>query len=322
MTKFLLASSALLLAGWGDQSLSGTYASHQPRSVELMQLTQTPDHHLTGTIRRAALNNDGRVETSTINVSGAVDGHSMTLTLFTTPLPLGENFGGTVTNNGLDFTVPTTPGSAQAGVSHFDRGNIGDYDAAVNRLTQAGTAIQAQLQHDQDVEALNRGAQSLTRDLDAFINRAQQVISRTPHVVVFYPHAVAEEQAELSLAQRLATGNSVQQGEAQAVVGQMQADRAVVSNGDDAITDALQTLAQREATLNAEIRRFNERCLDGSTVKLGDAIPDMGPIRAGASVNASSRSSKPVVSTKWCPDSPALATRRTWRGGRALVAAP
>ncbi|MFL9998257.1 hypothetical protein PQR34_43880 [Paraburkholderia sediminicola] len=292
-TKVLITlTTALLLGGCGDRSLSGTYVSHQASGAELMHLTQTPDHHLTGTIQYATLMNDGNVSTSTVNVSGVVDGDNLTLTIYSTPLPLGQNFGGTVTGSGLDFTLPATGSSAQAKVSHFDRDTVQDYDAMVAKLSEAGSAIANQRQSEQQVASLNRDAEALARDLDTFVARARQIQDHTPRMIAFYARAVTVEQTRLAHAQRLAaTGNNVQIGQAQVEVGQMGVDRSQIEITGSAIADAQKELAKREAALNAGIARFNGICLgDTSAVKVGAPIPDMGPCKVLSRAYAAYRS--------------------------------
>jgi hypothetical protein len=235
--------------------------------------------------------NDGHVSTSTLNVSGVVDGDNLTLTIYSTPLPLGENFGGTATGNGLDFTVPAPGGSGQANVSHFDRGSAQEYDAMVAKLSDAGTTIAAQRQREQQVASLNRDAEALTIDLDAFVARARRVEEHTPRMIAFYARAVSVEQTKLGRAQQLAaTGNNVQLGQAQVEIGQMGVDRSQIDITGSAIGDAQQELARREATLNAAVERFAATCLgDTSVIKVGSPIPDMGPCKGLARAYAAYR---------------------------------
>ena len=288
---YIACAMAFLLIGCGDRSMSGTYISHQASSAELIHLTQTPDHRLIGSIQKATLMNDGHVSTSTLNVSGVVDGDNLTVTIYSTPLPLGENFGGTATANGLDITVPAAGGSGQANVSHFDRGGVQDYDAMVAKLVDAGTTIAAKRQREQQVASLNRNAEALIKDLDAFVTRAQQVEQHTPRMVAFYARAVSVEQTKLARAQQLAaTGNNVQLGQAQVEVGQMGVDRSQIDITGGAIGNARQELAQREATLNAAVERFDASCLgDMSAIKVGAPIPDMGPCKGLARAFAAYR---------------------------------
>jgi hypothetical protein len=129
-----IVGSTLVLGGCGDRSVSGSYVSHAGNQADLLQITETPDHHFTGTIRHTGLNNDGTLSSSSTNVSGSVDGNSITLTVLATPLPIGQNFSGSVTGDGIDLTVAN---GAQTGVEHFTKGQPSDFDAVVVLLNQA-----------------------------------------------------------------------------------------------------------------------------------------------------------------------------------------
>lgn len=277
----VLASMMILLTGCQEKSISGFYISHESTRVELLQLTQTTDHHLVGTIQQAYLKPDGRVTTSAINVTGVVDGENITLTAFSSLRPIGQNFGGTVTSSGLSFTLPATHDSPQTRASHFDHGSPSDYDAAVSKLTAAGSAIQTQRQHEQKVEALNREADLLTQRLGHFVTRANRMIEQQARIIDYYTQAVPDQRAKLELARRLAAGNSFQQGQAQAVISQMNAAEASITNASDGVDQEFKEGADREAALNIGIQRFTGICLgDGPKGKSAEAIPDMGPCKS------------------------------------------
>ncbi|MCA8224817.1 hypothetical protein LGM69_25410 [Burkholderia multivorans] len=268
---------ALLLAACGDRSVSGTYVSHTANDAILLQITETPDHRFTGTTRSVSLNNDGTLAMSAANVVGSVDGSSLTLTVQATPLPVGQNFGGTVTANGIDLTVAQ---GAQTGVQRFVKGETADFDAVVTQLNAAGAPVIAARQRGQQVDQLNRQVATLSQDLNAFVVRSHDKIDKWPRATAYYGRAVEVEQAKLKRAQQLAaTGNSVAQGQAGVVVGQMGVDKAQISITDDNIAEAEKDEASREATLDAGIARWNATCLDGHDVKPADLIPDMGPCK-------------------------------------------
>lgn len=132
--------AALLSSGCGDRSVSGSYVSHNANSATLLQITEIPDHHFTGTFRRAVLNNDGNMTTSTSNVSGSVDSSTVVLAILDAPFRVGQNISGTVTGSGLDLTVPATQ-SAQTATAHFDKADTSDDDSAVAQLTQTGAPV-------------------------------------------------------------------------------------------------------------------------------------------------------------------------------------
>ncbi|NTX43051.1 hypothetical protein HT749_06525 [Burkholderia cepacia] len=283
-----IVGSTLLLAGCGDRSVSGSYVAHFANQADLLQITETPDHRFTGTIRHAGLNNDGTLSSSSTNVSGSVDGNNITLTVLATPLPIGQNFSGSVSGNGIDLTVGN---GAQTGVEHFAKGQPSDFDQVVAQLNQAGQPIIAARQRGQRVEQLNRQVNALTESLNQFVASAHQHLERLPRAQTFYEHAVTAEQAKLDRAQRLeATGNGVAQGQAGVIVGQMGVDKSQISIADDSIDRVQADARTAENALNARIAQWHGTCLDGSTVKVGDVIPDMGPCkgltRAVAAYNA------------------------------------
>lgn len=271
------SGAALLLAGCGDRSASGTYVSHTSNDATLLQVTETPDHHFTGTLRHASLNNDGTVSSSSANVTGSVDGNNVTLTVLATPLPVGQNFSGTVSSAGIDLTVPQ---GAQTAVEHYAKGEVADYNSVVYQLSQAGAPIIAARQRSQRLDQLNHQVNALTQDLTAFVTRAHEIVERSPRAVAYYAKAVSVEQAKLYRAQQLATiRNGVAQGQAGVIVGQMGVDKTQISNADDAITRAQAEVAAREGPLNASIARWNGPCLDGTATMSGDVIPDTGPCK-------------------------------------------
>ena len=48
-----IVGSTLLLAGCGERSVSGSYVTHFGNQADLLQITETPDHRFTGTLRHA-----------------------------------------------------------------------------------------------------------------------------------------------------------------------------------------------------------------------------------------------------------------------------
>jgi len=283
-----IVGSTLLLAGCGDRSVSGSYVAHYDNQADLLQITETPDHRFTGTLRHAGLKNDGTLTSSSTNVSGSVDGNSITLAVLETPLPIGQNFSGSVTGDGIELTVAN---GAQTGVEHFAKGQPSDFDAVVAQLNQAGQPIIAARQRGQGIDQLNRQVNALTDSLNHFVVSAQQRLEHLPRAQAYYEHAVTVEQAKLDRAQRLeGTGNGVAQGQAGVIVGQMGVDKSQISIADDSLDRAQADAAAAENALNARIAQWRGTCLDGSTVKVGDVTPDMGPCkglaRAVAAYNA------------------------------------
>lgn len=269
-------AATLLLAGCGDHShsVSGTYVSHTANSATLLQITETPDHHFTGTTSNVSLNNDGTLASRAANVAGSVDGTSLTLTVQAAPFPVGQNFGGTLTADGIDVTFAR---GTQTGVEHFVKGETGDFDAVVTQLKAAGAPIIAQRQREQRVQAMNADVKSLEQHLAVFINDAQQAIANASALVKYYPTAITAETEKLERAQRLMRGSPYEQGQAQFLQGQMQVDQVRVQAVDNTIANATRNSQASEATLDAHIARYQGTCLgDSGTVKVGDVNPDQG----------------------------------------------
>lgn len=273
----LIVGLSAVLSGCGDHSVSGTYVAHASNEVALLQITETADHHFTGTLRHATLNNDGTLSSSTTNVSGSVDGSSITLTVLETPLPIGQNFSGLVSGDDIDLTVSR---GAQTGVERFAKGQLSDFDAAVDQLNQAGQGVIAMHRRGQQVEQLDVAVNALSDNLNRFVARAHQRLERLPRAEAYYTHAVALEQEKLDRARHLAAvGSSVAQGQAGVVVAQMGVDRSQISITDDSFDQSRKDAAVAEGDLNAGIARWRGTCLDGDTVGPDDVVPDMGPCK-------------------------------------------
>ena len=193
-------------------------------------------------------------------------------------MPIGQNFSGSVTGDGIDLTVAN---GAQTGVEHFTKGQPSDFDAVVVLLNQAGQPIIAARQRGQRVDQINRQVNALTDSINSFVASAHQHLERLPRAQTYYDHAVTVEQAKLDRAQRLeAIGNGVAQGQAGVIVGQISVDKSQISIVDDNLDRAQNEESSAENALNARIAQWRGTCLDGSTVKVGDVIPDMGPCKA------------------------------------------
>ncbi len=95
----VIMSIVISLSACFDRSISGSYVAKDSSSAELLQLTQAQDGKIVGTLQHIALKSGGGIETETsmTNVSGVVDGKSLTLTVSLASLPISRNLSGTVT---------------------------------------------------------------------------------------------------------------------------------------------------------------------------------------------------------------------------------
>ena len=153
-----------LLAGC-SHTVSGAYVAHGTGFVEMLQLTQSPNGAILGTLSHTQIKPNGTLDRNTFNITGAADGSSITLVAHI-PIPLvpNANMSGTVSGHGITLNLPT--GSAET----FTASTAEDYQAAVQHLSdqaqairqklQAQTAQAEQVRHsadlDSQVDSLNR----------------------------------------------------------------------------------------------------------------------------------------------------------------------
>lgn len=212
-----------------------------------------------------------------LNVTGVVDGDSLTLTVFDTILPLGENFGGRVTSDGLSLSKPAKAGTHQTQISQFAVATLNEYDAAVGKLAAAGAVILGERKRKLEVEALDREAYALSRRLKEFVGDVRRMIEQQPRVADYYARAVPAQQSRLDLAARLTKGGASQRGQASGVIGQMRVDKFNISSASEGIDQKIQKITDKEAALTTEIRRFNGVCVgETQSVAADNAIPNMG----------------------------------------------
>jgi division protein CdvB (Snf7/Vps24/ESCRT-III family) len=124
-------------SSWSSTTASGSYVSRGPGFAKLLQITQTNDGRLIGTLSHAALKADGTIEKSQDGLTGAVDGHSITLVI-NAPLSLGASMSGTLDGNVI--TLISTSGSER-----FSLAQPSEYQSAVRQLTSEGHDVQQRL---------------------------------------------------------------------------------------------------------------------------------------------------------------------------------
>ena len=78
--QVLYVIAAVVLLSGCRRDISGTYLASDRSAVCWLQLVRTPDNHLTGQLVASVLGQDGKVERSSISLTGAVGGGNVTLT--------------------------------------------------------------------------------------------------------------------------------------------------------------------------------------------------------------------------------------------------
>jgi hypothetical protein len=169
----LVATALMLLSSCRSQHVSGTYIASTPTDVTLLQLVETPDHHVTGRMEDFASAADGTINNVVMRVDGAVDGSELTLIM--KPLAFAE--AGITASATLGFNSLTL--AARGSTVTLQRSDLSAYQEAVNSIaSNAARARQAKYEHDQAAAASAARAQvlaeaqaqsaSLQHDLDQF----------------------------------------------------------------------------------------------------------------------------------------------------------
>lgn len=273
----VIMSIVMSLAACFDRSISGSYVVKDSSSAELLQLTQTQDGKIVGTLQHIALKSGGGIETSMANVSGVVDGENLTLTVSLAGLPISRNLSGTVTASALELNLVGSTGAVAS--AHFARGSVADFNSEAERLARAGQSIKAEKLRADQVETLDRSALALEVALNAYVKRARKQIDDTPRFISYFTRASNDVSDRLRFAQDLLSGNGVQRAQAEAVLAQVSASEPGIRNTGDSIDTAIEDMTREEASLNIRMMAFNGNCLGISTVKPGDVIPSMGPCK-------------------------------------------
>lgn len=142
----------LLLAGC-SHPISGTYVANGPQFSELLQITQSSDGQLLGTISHTAIKSDGSLEQFTLNISGVTDGHAITLVAKANePFATPTNMSGAVNGGGISLTQP-------GGIERFNKASVADYQNNVRALNTQAVATQqrnAENQREQQLAAQER----------------------------------------------------------------------------------------------------------------------------------------------------------------------
>ncbi|NWA28592.1 hypothetical protein HX866_27255 [Pseudomonas gingeri] len=275
----LIVSLTLALAGCFEHTVSGSYVAKGPSDAELLQLTQTSDGKIVGSLQHVGLKAGGVIDAATVNVIGAVADNNLTLTIFPVGQTTGQNVSGSLIDSGLELNGVTSTGMTT--LDRFERGNVADFNTEVERLQKASQSIKFQKVRADQVEVLNRSALDLEKSLDVFVARAKKQIGEEPRVVSYFTRASKAVNERMQRAQRMSSGGDSDARGLQVDVAltQIIASESPIRNASDSIDQAIREMIQEEASLNVRMKAFDGNCLGNTTVKPGDVIPDMGPCR-------------------------------------------
>jgi hypothetical protein len=155
---------ALLLLAGCSHTISGAYVAHGEGFVGMIQITQTSNGQLLGTLSYTVLKSNGSLDHDTIALTGAADGNSLTL-VAKSPIPFFPSLtlSGTIDHGVITLTNPS--GTAQL----FTTGRADDYQSAVQQLSARGGTIQ----HQQHLADINATVLDLNKRLVAYATMVQ-----------------------------------------------------------------------------------------------------------------------------------------------------
>ena len=129
-----------------SRSVSGSYVQQAPRMAALLQLTETPDKRLIGTVQTIALQDNGSLYQNTSNLSGAVDGDTLTITVESGSFADAKrNLSGKVSGSTIDLVVPAG-GSQPPFHALFEKSEISRFVTASSQLSDQSKASLAKQQ--------------------------------------------------------------------------------------------------------------------------------------------------------------------------------
>ena len=144
--------AVLVLTACAGSPVSGIYVASNDVEVDMVQLVETPDHHITGRFQTTNINTDGTTTDNVVALDGAASGSEMTLLL----KPIGFiNAGVTATGQviGDDLTL-----NGRGLNTKVHRQSLGDYQIALDKLKKAAGVKLAEVQAQKAAQAARDAA--------------------------------------------------------------------------------------------------------------------------------------------------------------------
>jgi len=92
------------------RTASGVYVASDANSASMLQLVQTADGHLSGSLQNLSLNGQNEIDGNTLTLSGSADGDALTLSTPERWFAAGETFSGSHRGDELTLTITGTQG--------------------------------------------------------------------------------------------------------------------------------------------------------------------------------------------------------------------
>lgn len=131
----VVLATCVLVGGCHSASVSGSYIGTTSDTADLLQLTESKDGQLLGSMSEFGYKADGSLNRLSLGVTGTTDGHSITIVAKPNGLSIGSTtISGTVSGGTIVLT-------SQDGTETFAAASPADFQTQVSKLTQQATAI-------------------------------------------------------------------------------------------------------------------------------------------------------------------------------------
>jgi len=269
----LMELSLLALGCCGSRSVSGTYVTANSNSVSMLQLVETEDHRVTGSLQGLLLGGNGQTAAQSIQVAGSVDGDNLVLSNVARWYEGSVNMTGKVTPNGISLTVATSAGPS---TYEMQEASVEDYAKRCADLRQHGELIQAEIARQQAAaqalaqnNARRDDALSLAQELE---QTAQNDALATPEVNAATAQFASYSERMRSLGEeRAREGDTVQGSQLEVGINQIDIGRSQIRTQIEQsathFAQHWQALSARKAAADAWCSQAN----DPTCYRLGTA---------------------------------------------------
>jgi len=245
--------------------LSGTYVAggKDPKTqhyfVEALRLTPSGPGQFSGSFEATNLDGNGKVTSTTQNVTGTTDGTQVTITF-------DQGFGhmnrtGTVDAGGLTLSWLD---NGQLNHEPYLKRSDAEYGKMLDAVKQGSNILTAQAQQQQAAAATSQQATQLVDRIDHFLQKFPTW--STAQQQDRHDHAMKAAQAALEKVRHLMTGDDVAKSQAQVEVFQMQVFHNQLGLDFNATRQVVSATRSKLAEMDTDVK--NSPCLtpDGALV--------------------------------------------------------
>lgn len=268
----ILLCSSILLSACHNQSISGTYVSHNSTTASLLQITETADQHIIGTLNLVSLDKDGKSITENHNISGVVDNDNLTVIVQNSSSPIlgSQNLSGTIHDNEIDLNIQHNDLSE---VWSLKKGNASEFNQYTEQLEIEGAKIiskhaqEMENEREQErIQTIDKNALVLSNQINEFINNIKHNESIIiPSLNTYYNKALIIEGNHLKQIKILVNShNDIQISQAKLIQSQMDLDLNDIINVEKKIQAIQKNTNEQIVQFDNKIIQFKDSCLDNN----------------------------------------------------------